>query len=157
MVNRAIQSSPQRFMALIKCTETASSGQPLPLLAGQGGREQSFNPAFHTDSCSLASFGQPLVWLRADALTQRCQRAVPAAARQLPATTGSAFPETALPQQGFSSSQERSPLWVLDTVSLTSPVTLEMVFKVCVSIPASWLPSFGALLQLGPCWTGTCS
>lgn len=81
MVNRAIQSSPQRFMALIKCTETASSGQPLPLLAGQGGREQSFNPAFHTDSCSLASFGQSLVWLGADALTERCQRAVPAAAR----------------------------------------------------------------------------
>lgn len=140
MVNRAIQSSPQRFMALIKCTETASSSQPLPLLAGQGGREQSFNPAFHTDSCSLASFGQPVAaGVASSRCTQRCWRAVLAAAKQLSATTASAFPGTALSQQGFFSSQERSPFCDLDAVVLISPVTLEMVFKVCVSIPALWL------------------
>lgn len=89
-------------MALTKCTETASSSQPLLPAAGQGGREQSLNPAFHMFSPPLIS----LEWPVPSGVTQSrrarwwsCQRAVLAAcARGAPRAAPPLVPALGPPQ-----------------------------------------------------------
>lgn len=157
MVNRAIQSSPQSFMALIKCTETASSGQPLPLLAGQGGREQSFNPAFHTDSVLLHPLGSHWCGLE----QMHSLRGAKELFQQLP---GSCLPPQAqhflrqlFLSRGFPPARRDLlfGIWTLFCWRHLSHWRWCSKY-VLASLPRGF-PSFGAVLQLGPCWTGTCS
>lgn len=141
-------------MALTKCTEAASSGQPLPSAAGQGGREQSFDPTFHTACPPLVSFEWPCGrWCDSEQtqalveLPKSCPGSLCSAATSCCSslgaeagdTTGTASPGAALLRQGFPSRVGESPVQGLDTVSFASPVTLEMASRVCVSIPAWWL------------------
>lgn len=135
------------YVALTKCTETASSSQPVLHAAGQGEREQSLNPAFHTSSPPFTSLEWPVPtgvtqsrrtcrWSCQRAVLAACALGAPRVAPPLVLVLGSPQAQRLLGQLFLSRDfppDRGSSAW--------TPVqdALEVMFRVCVSVSASWL------------------